>query len=688
MKNLFFTTFLVLSGCISDFIMAQCPVGQKDVKIEVTTDNYGYAGYWQLVPAGNACGTGTIWEGGNDVQVGCTGGGDQDATTAYGYGDNITVTENIGCLNEGFYDIKYIDDWGDGGMNFTVILDDIYPMYSFEGTGTGNTFNFEVTSPLDYDASITSITTNPYNSPGDVIIRGSVFNYSANTINSLEVIYTIDGGAEIVSTISGLNILPFTSADLEHPIAWNAVTNGTYSINFSTGKINGNDDLNPANDFAVKDLVIGDPIPDIIADYLTFVEEYEVIGNSGDEINSPTDLDFHPILSDYQVWVTNKGTEGSGGSTVTFWDAGKPSQTSEWKQDGNAWHFMSLPTGIAFSENTNFATSPGVKDANHSGGTFTGPTLWSSDMSIYAEPSGGNGSHIDMLHESPFSMGIAAWHDNAFFVFCDYHGYVHMYDFQQDHGPGNDDHSDGKVWEYIDFDIEMINDDLPSHLVYDKPSGYLYTIDAGNGRIIRMNPESGNVTGTFSHPNEPLAEANEIENTDWVEIVNTGLIEPVGIDVIDNYMLVSEHATGEIIIYDISTVPAVELKRLQTGRTGLMGIKIGPDGLIWFVDQDDDELVKVNITNTVAIPDQDLQNSFSVFPNPSNGIIHINLETQFQNINMTAIVINQLGEIIYSQSGITGSQMQIDISRYPAGTYTLELETNSGFASKMIIVMN
>lgn len=262
-----------------------------------------------------------------------------------------------------------------------------------------------------------------------------------------------------------------------------------------------------------------------------------------------------------------------------------------------------------------------------------------------------------------------------------------MYDFQEDHGPGNDDHSDGKVWEYIDFDVNMINDDLPSHLVYDKSSNFLYVIDAGNGRIIRMNPESGNVTGTFSHPNEPLAEADEIENTDWVEIVNTGLIEPVGIDVIDNYMLVGDHATGEIIIYDISTVPAVELKRLQTGRTGLMGIKIGPDGLIWFVDQDEDELVRVNITNTVAIPNHDLQNSFSVFPNPSNGIIHVNFETQYQNINVTATVLNQLGEIIYTQSGITGRQMQIDISRYSAGAYTLKLETESGFASKKIIVV-
>ncbi len=665
---------------------AQCPVGQMDVVIEIETDSYGYEGYWQLVPAGNACDVGTIWEGGNDIQVGCSGAGDQDATTAFGYGDNTTVTETVGCLDEGFYDIKYVDDWGDGGFTFNVLLDG-YSIYHFVGAGLGSTFNFEITPPLAFDASITTITNNPYNNPGVVNITGVISNYSANTINSLEVIYSIDGGTEMVSTLTGLSIAPFSTADFIHPIPWNILTLGTYDVKLSSGKINGNDDLNPANDFINKDLTIGEPTPNIIADYLIFLEEYEVIGNTTDGIANPTDLDFYPVLPDYQVWITNKGTEASGGSTVTFWNAGQPGQTSEWKQDENAWHFMNLPTGIAFSENTNFATSPGVKDANHSGGTFTGPTLWSSDMDIYAEPSGGNGSHIDMLHQSPFSMGIAAWHDNAFFVFCNYHGYVHMYDFVKDHGPGNDDHSDGRVWEYLDFDIEMINADLPSHLVFDKASNYLYTIDAGNGRIIRMNPESGEVTGTFPHANEPLAEANEIENTDWVEIVNSGLIEPVGIDVIGDYMLVSEHATGEIIIYDITTVPAIEIKRLQTGRTGLMGIKIGPDGLIWFVDQNEDELVRVNITNTVDIHDMDFENSINVFPNPSNGIFNINFGNEYQNSEIVISVLNVLGDIIYENKQTAGGQLTIDLTHQPAGTYTLKLKTEKGFASKKIIII-
>ena len=233
----------------------------------------------------------------------------------------------------------------------------------------------------------------------------------------------------------------------------------------------------------------------------------------------------------------------------------------------------------------------------------------------------------------------------------------------------------------------MINDDLPSHLVFDKASNYLYTIDAGNGRIIRMDPESGEVTGTFPHPNEPLAEANEIENTDWVEIVSEGLIEPVGIDVIEDFMLVSDHATGEIIIYDISSVPAVELKRIQTGRTGLMGIKIGPDGMIWFVDQGEDELVRMNFTNLVAINERELQNNISVYPNPSNGVFTLNVNAPFQDLEMNFTILNQLGEIIYDNVSSSSYQQQFDISEYPAGAYTLKIASDKDFATKKIILV-
>ena len=43
-------------------------------------------------------------------------------------------------------------------------------------------------------------------------------------------------------------------------------------------------------------------------------------------------------------------------------------------------------------------------------------------------------------------MGIAHKEDNAFFIFDGNTGDIVLYDFKQDHGPGNADHSDGEIY--------------------------------------------------------------------------------------------------------------------------------------------------------------------------------------------------------------------------------------------------
>ena len=164
----------------------------------------------------------------------------------------------------------------------------------------------------------------------------------------------------------------------------------------------------------IRDSII---IPNRVDDFLGTGADFTQIASSAQQLDRPTDLDFFPILGKYELWVVNQRTENEGGSTVTLFNAGQDNQETLQRVDGNAWHFMSLPTGIAFAESGFFGTSPGVQDANHSGGTFTGPSLWTSDEDIYARPSGGNGSHMDMLHGSPFSMGIAHEKDNVYWVY-------------------------------------------------------------------------------------------------------------------------------------------------------------------------------------------------------------------------------------------------------------------------------
>lgn len=317
---------------------------------------------------------------------------------------------------------------------------------------------------------------------------------------------------------------------------------------------------------------------------------YTVIANSNDRISKPWDIDFHTQRAN-ELWVINKGTNSTGGTTVMLTDAGGTNQQADYRKDQNSWHFMALPSALAFSkENGNWATVADIVDANRQGGSFTGPSLWSSDLNVYAMPSGGNGSHLDMLHGSPYSMGIENDKDNAFWVFDGYHQEMVWYDFVKDHGPGNSNHDDGKVHRYKNLKVKR-EPGVPSHLVKDQNSNWLYIVDAGNKRILRMDTKSGVEKGDLQLINEILAEHKEYEIT-YEVFAEENLTKPCGIELIGSTLFVSDNETGEIIAYD--TESGKELDRLETGHKGIMGIVAGPNGKLWFANEDTNEIIRID----------------------------------------------------------------------------------------------
>ena len=110
---------------------AQCDPGETDVQLILETDAWGYEAYWEIVPTGNECGQDVLFWGGNDVEVGCDGAGDQDATGGNGYPSNSIIEVDPFCLQDGItYDIHYIDDYIDAGLFFELyqngVLTDIF----------------------------------------------------------------------------------------------------------------------------------------------------------------------------------------------------------------------------------------------------------------------------------------------------------------------------------------------------------------------------------------------------------------------------------------------------------------------------------------------------------------------------------------------------------------------------------
>src|SRR5690606_17956176 len=231
-----------------------------------------------------------------------------------------------------------------------------------------------------------------------------------------------------------------------------------------------------------------------------------------------TDLGFHPTRTN-ELWVlhrkpesqqpcnqnnaTREGCIALEGSIVVVFNPGTPEQGTWEYRDPNAWHFMRRPPAFAFGQGATFASVGEARSGNYVDDPipYMGPTLWSSDLPGVVEgcesspggcfsiqPPGLNGSHLDMLHEAPYGMGIAHETGNAYWVFNGDAGSLDRFDFQADHGPGEEYHGDGMLKRYVEGQLERVPE-VPSHLVFYE--GHVYVSDTGGARVAKLDPATG-----------------------------------------------------------------------------------------------------------------------------------------------------------------------------------------------------
>jgi hypothetical protein len=666
---------------------AQCGAGESEVFIEVLTDDYGYETYWELLPMGSNCGNGTLFSGGNPA-VGCTGGGAQQQAPG-GYGNNLSIMEGPFCLQEnGQYHIFWADDWGDAGLSFNVWVEGLLTA-QFIGTGSGNVFTFTVAPPPLHDLAVTTSRVAHFIHQGQQLrITGELRSMGSETVNSFTLAYSINGGTPVEMNISGVALNTGEFWEFTHDVPWNADAPGMKDVLIWVSGPNGEEDEVPGNNSNLGQVRVLEPVPVLIPLYLAADPVIEVVAGQGQDLLVPRDLDFHPDPDRNELWVVNKDVASTGGSTVRFFGPGEPGMDWLWQRDPNAWHFMNLTTGIAFGDNGNFATCPGIFDANQNGGTpFTGPSLWDADPAVYAQPLFGPlGSHIDMLHVNPESQGIAHDHWNRYWVVDGHIGDITMNDFRNDHGPGNSWHGDAIIRRYADFTITKDpGNHIVSHTILDKNTGWLYVVDHGGQRVLRMDINTGNVAGpgTFG-PWETYVEYSMVTGYVWEEIITEGLVQPAGIDIVDHYLLVSDHATGDIVLYDLAISGIPEIGRIATGSPGIMGIKVGPTGHVWYVNATLHQLGRVVPGVGVGVAARQPQATFSVYPVPATDRLHLS-PTSGIAPGTPVVLLDLAGRTLRT---VVASELLagFDLRELANGTYVLRVEEHGMLRTARFVV--
>jgi hypothetical protein len=280
-----------------------------------------------------------------------------------------------------------------------------------------------------------------------------------------------------------------------------------------------------------------------------------------------------------------------------------------------------------------------------------------------------------MLHESPYSMGIAFEKNNMFWVYDDFSNDIVMYDFGEDHGPGNDDHDDGRVRRFQGMGLSAINHTIVNHLVLDNDKKWLYFVDGGNQRVLRLDITSGATNGAPSWgPQETLAEYLKMIGFVWEEVITTGLVQPAGIDIIDDKLVVTDHSNGDIVFYDLNTIPALEIGRIQTNEPGIMGTVIGPNGKLWYANATLNKVVKIEPSSIISAIDENqlVLSGNRIYPNPVSNTLH------FTSTPNSVSIFDLNGKLILSANNNIST---IDVSMFNEGVYFIDVD---GVKSKFI----
>ena len=188
-------------------------------------------------------------------------------------GDFITVDITAGETEVGYDNLEFYDGVGNTG-NLLYSADGDHTGVSVLSTsgvitmyidgdaiwncvdGVGGPYvpielTITCTTPSAIDMAGRAMTTSPslILSNGPFTISGELQNMGSNTVTSMDINYSIDGGATVTENVSGLSLATGDYYSFNHGTPWSPSA-GTYNIDIWATNINGSADMDTSNDMA------------------------------------------------------------------------------------------------------------------------------------------------------------------------------------------------------------------------------------------------------------------------------------------------------------------------------------------------------------------------------------------------------------------------------------------------------
>ncbi len=307
-----------------------------------------------------------------------------------------------------------------------------------------------------------------------------------------------------------------------------------------------------------------------------------------DVVEAGTGLTCHPTEPD-QLWVVSH----TDGALTVAHGVTSGSATNVLRYRDEQMHFLEKVVALSFSDNLTFGTCGDTRN-DYSGNVpaddFMGPVQWPGKLKDF-QTYGPDAAkvHLDMMHDTPQCMGIAAASGNSYFVFNGLKGAIDLYDFGLPHPHGADDHSDGSKRRYLGLGLKR-TPNVPGHLAYDPKSESLFIADTGNGRVLRLDTKAGSFTKNVKL--YPVEVKMEVWNTTAFAEVASGFDQPSGLLLHHGTLYLGDAANGRLYAFS----PAGDFYALvETGLPAgaLAGLAVGPDDKLYLADRKGNRVVRV-----------------------------------------------------------------------------------------------
>ena len=185
--------------------------------------------------------------------------------TEVGY-DNLQIYDGVGPNGNLLYDADG-DHTGVSVLSTTGTI----TMY-IDGDGNTNCIDGLAGAYVPFEANISCVTPSALDmqgvsmttattiilANGPVTVSGKLQNMGTTTVTSMDVNYTIDGGATVTESLSGLSLATGDYYDFNHGTTWSPSAAGVYDIAVWATNINGASDMNTANDMVSGSVTVYD----------------------------------------------------------------------------------------------------------------------------------------------------------------------------------------------------------------------------------------------------------------------------------------------------------------------------------------------------------------------------------------------------------------------------------------------